>query len=494
MRKYRDKKSEYMSLMSNKEFQKLLKKRRCKIIGIITGLIIFFSTAIIFFRNIWKVRDSETVQIHLNYWTNESDINYNFTNTNITYTGTNNITDIKTNHTNNTDNTNHYYEANLVNGNLYWKDERVLDQVKIREEIKIFAETHISFDNQSDFIRRENPLVTLVITIYNQQDYIKRVYYSIQRQNLKDIEIIFVDDASTDNSTKIVEELMENDKRIVLYKNDRNRRAFYSRNKGILHARGEYILVIDPDDIILNNILYKAYTTAKDYNLDICQFYIMMGYFDKSNARTKMKYKGGILRGNPEIRNIFYNGVSKNICDKLIRREVYIKSVNFMKEEYYDGDYHINDDDTAFFGIIHYAESFGFLEQIGYFYIARPPGPNHYRVALNRTNDLIFSICNVMRYFYGQSENNTLEKVNVAYKYFQKSFKEFGNRIKYLTEGFDFILDSFDIYLNSSFFDNNQKTYIKSFNSKIIDRKNQIVPQNQTVPQKQTVPQNQTSK
>ena len=364
MRRFRNKKSEYMSLMSNKEFQKQLKKRRCKIIGIITGLIIFFSTVIIFFRNIWKVNDSETVQIHLNYWTNESDINYNFTNTNITYTGTNNITDIKTNHTNNTDNSNHYYEANLVNGNLYWKDERVLDQVKIREEIKIFAETHISFDNQSDFIRRENPLVTLVITIYNQQDYIKRVYYSIQRQNLKDIEIIFVDDASTDNSTKIVEELMENDKRIVLYKNDRNRRAFYSRNKGILHARGEYILVIDPDDIILNNILYKAYTTAKDYNLDICQFYIMMGYFDKSNARTKMKYKGGILRGNPEIRNIFYNGVSKNICDKLIRREVYIKSVNFMKEEYYDGDYHINDDDTAFFGIIHYAESFGFLEQI----------------------------------------------------------------------------------------------------------------------------------
>ena len=226
MRRFRNKKSEYMSLMSNKEFQKQLKKRRCKIIGIITGLIIFFSTAIIFFRNIWKVNDSETVQIHLNYWTNESDINYNFTNTNITYTGTNNITDIKTNHTNNTDNTNHYYEANLVNGNLYWKDERVLDQVKIREEIKIFAETHISFDNQSDFIRRENPLVTLVITIYNQQDYIKRVYYSIQRQNLKDIEIIFVDDASTDNSTKIVEELMENDKRIVLYKNDREENIY----------------------------------------------------------------------------------------------------------------------------------------------------------------------------------------------------------------------------------------------------------------------------
>ena len=40
-----------------------------------------------------------------------------------------------------------------------------------------------------------------------------------------------------------------------------------------------------------------------------------------------------------------------------------------MKKEYYDADYHINDDDTAFFGIIHVANSYGFLEQIGYFYI-----------------------------------------------------------------------------------------------------------------------------
>ena len=82
------------------------------------------------------------------------------------------------------------------------------------------------------------------------------------------------------------------------------------------------------------------------------------------------------------------------------------KAVKFMKEELYYEDYHINDDDTAFFCIIHNAETYGFLEQIGYFYIARPPGPNHYRVALNRTNDLIYSICNVMKYFYLQTDNN----------------------------------------------------------------------------------------
>ena len=130
-----------------------------------------------------------------------------------------------------------------------------------------------------------------------------------------------------------------------------------------------------------------------------------MGYFQEPYLKVK-KFKSYILKNNFEIRNLYYNGLSKNICDKLNKREVYQKAVKFMKEELYYEDYHINDDDTAFFCIIHNAETYGFLEQIGYFYIARPPGPNHYRVALNRTNDLIYSICNVMKYFYLQTDNN----------------------------------------------------------------------------------------
>ena len=76
-----------------------------------------------------------------------------------------------------------------------------------------------------------------------------------------------------DNSEKIVKELMEKDERIIYIKNEINKRAFYSRNRGILSARGEYILIIDPDDLFINNILLKAYETAKKYDLNIVQFY-----------------------------------------------------------------------------------------------------------------------------------------------------------------------------------------------------------------------------
>ena len=117
-------------------------------------------------------------------------------------------------------------------------------------------------------------------------------------------------------------EIMKKDKRIRYLKNNINRRTFYSRIYGILNARGEYILVIDPDDILLNNIISKAYASTKKYNLDIVQFYIMMGYLQFLSVKENLKYKSSLLKNNSEIRDLFYNGRSKNICDKLIKREI----------------------------------------------------------------------------------------------------------------------------------------------------------------------------
>ena len=129
--------------------------------------------------------------------------------------------------------------VSFINGQLLWMNGSSINEDKIKEEIKEYNQINISFENPNDFIQRKNPLISLVITLYNQQDFIDRVYYSIQRQDMKDIELIFVDDASTDNSSKRVKELMEKDKRIVYLKNDINRRAFYTRNIGILNAKGE---------------------------------------------------------------------------------------------------------------------------------------------------------------------------------------------------------------------------------------------------------------
>ena len=167
------------------------------------------------------------------------------------------------------------YRASLINGKLYWNNEISLNINELNQNIKMIKQLNISFEKKEDFIKRKNPKVSVVITLHNREKYIKLFYSSIYIQELKDIEIIFVDDASNDNTSLIIIELMEKDKRIIYLKNDINKRAYYSRNRGILESKGEYIIVIDSDDILINNILIKSYETAKKFDLDIVQFSII---------------------------------------------------------------------------------------------------------------------------------------------------------------------------------------------------------------------------
>ena len=133
------------------------------------------------------------------------------------------------------------FRVNYIDGKLYWNNETFINLTKINYETDKIKELNISFENKSDFIKREHPKISLVITLYNQEKYLKLFYTAIQIQELKDIEIIFVDDASNDNTSLIINKLMEKDKRIIYLKNNISKRTFYSRNKSILEAKGEYI-------------------------------------------------------------------------------------------------------------------------------------------------------------------------------------------------------------------------------------------------------------
>ena len=392
-------------------------------------------------------------------------------NTKITETKTKTITKIEKIVVNNETNLD-FNKVDFINGRLIWNNQTSIDYSKIKKEIRKYDELQFSFENKDDFIKRENPKITLIITLYNQEKYIRPIYASVQKQELKDIEIIFVDDCSRDNTTKKIEELMEKDKRIVYLKNDINRKALYSRFRAVLIAKGEYILIIDPDDLLINNILIKAYITAKKYNLDIVQFYMMIGSLSQSRLWSEVKYKSGFLKNNSEVRKIFYYCLSRNLPDKLVRREIYIKSIKFMGDEFINGDYHFNEDDTIFFGLIHVAETYGFLEDPGYMYILRPKPTN--KTVNEIANENFYSIFTIMRYFYIKSDNNEIEKKNTAYKYFQKSVNGYGKHLSDMTAGFDFALDVLNLYLNSTYFDSSQKNNINEFKSKIIERQNQI--------------------
>ena len=103
------------------------------------------------------------------------------------------------------------------------------------------------------FIIKKRPKISVFIPIYNKEQYINKCIQNLQNQTLKDIEIIAVNDCSTDNSLSILIDLAKKDNRIKIVNNDKNHGLLYSRAMGILNSSGEYLMNLDSDDEINDN-------------------------------------------------------------------------------------------------------------------------------------------------------------------------------------------------------------------------------------------------
>ncbi len=114
-----------------------------------------------------------------------------------------------------------------------------------------------------------NIKVSIVLPVYNVEPFIGQCLDSLINQTLKEIEIILINDCSTDSSGKICDEYAAKDNRIVVVHNKKNIRQGLSRNKGIEIAQGEYIGFIDPDDWVDLDFYEKLYSTAKKNKSDI---------------------------------------------------------------------------------------------------------------------------------------------------------------------------------------------------------------------------------
>ena len=179
------------------------------------------------------------------------------------------------------------YIKNLYNETeLKWNNDSI-NLPSIKNEIlsyKNMSNMSISSLNLKNFEESKEPKISLIIPIYRYQERIINFYMSVYNQSLTDIELIFINYASEGNASQTIQSLMETDKRIIYIDNTNQIREFFPKKKGVLTAKGEYILIIEPNDLLLNNILEKSYLTAKNNNIDILQFYVMVGtYKNMSN-------------------------------------------------------------------------------------------------------------------------------------------------------------------------------------------------------------------
>ena len=114
------------------------------------------------------------------------------------------------------------------------------------------------------------PKISVIIPVYNVEQYLERCLDSVAGQTLKDIEIICINDGSTDGSLKILENYAAKDNRIKVI-NQENKGAAVARNAGLEIAAGEYLGFVDPDDNIDLNFYDVLYNLAKDENADIAK-------------------------------------------------------------------------------------------------------------------------------------------------------------------------------------------------------------------------------
>ncbi|MEI6131720.1 MAG: glycosyltransferase family 2 protein [Bacillota bacterium] len=112
------------------------------------------------------------------------------------------------------------------------------------------------------------PLVSIIVPVYNGEKYLEKCIKSILSQTLSEIELIIIDDCSTDNTREVIEKFTF-DPRVKPIYNHKNLHVSASRNIGLRAAIGEYIAFVDSDDYIATEMLEKLYVKAKKFEVDI---------------------------------------------------------------------------------------------------------------------------------------------------------------------------------------------------------------------------------
>ena len=121
--------------------------------------------------------------------------------------------------------------------------------------------------------------VSILIPVYNYEQYLRDCLDSVINQSLKNIQIICVDDGSTDNSGKILDEYAQKDKRIIV-KHIKHVSIAETRNECLKYATGEYIGFVDADDFICKGGLSYVVEKANEYDADVAKFYMRSIRYD----------------------------------------------------------------------------------------------------------------------------------------------------------------------------------------------------------------------
>ena len=169
-----------------------------------------------------------------------------------------------------------------------------------------------------------NPFLSIITPVYNVEAYLNRCIQSVLSQSYRDIELILIDDGSTDGSAALCDEWIAKDSRVVVI-HQVNAGVSAARNAGLMIAQGDYLTFVDPDDFLAPDTYSVNMTYLQTHqDVDMLQ-YPYCNYFDADDIRDYHKPSSALLIGSEQIFRNWWSGTPLEFtaCNKIYRRELW---------------------------------------------------------------------------------------------------------------------------------------------------------------------------
>lgn len=190
-------------------------------------------------------------------------------------------------------------------------------------------------------VKKENPLISVIVPVYNGEKYLRECIDSILEQDYKNIELILIDDGSSDNSRNIIGDYANKDKRVIAIHQE-NAGVCASRNKGLDNSHGEYICLIDQDDYVEKNYLSYLYELILNNNAEISLTPTARKFTSKNprndSANVDYEDKIEIWSGVNTAREMLYYNLRIAPWNKMINRHLIEKNNIRFDLRYFGGE------------------------------------------------------------------------------------------------------------------------------------------------------------
>lgn len=176
----------------------------------------------------------------------------------------------------------------------------------------------------------EKDLISIIVPIYNVEDYLEECILSIIRQTYQNVEILLIDDGSTDDSSSIAKNYEKKDNRIKYY-HKKNGGLSSARNYGIEKANGKYLMFIDSDDYIDYNMVEKLYDAILKNNVDISCCAMYLEYDDKTILTSNENdFYYSRVQALKELTHSLNSNthINTSCCDKMFNAKLF-KNIRF---------------------------------------------------------------------------------------------------------------------------------------------------------------------